>query len=565
METLWKNAPVIRSLCDNDSGPRKDVDRCTMKINDNWAICVPLGDGSKIRGLRATIIMADEFASIPPDIYETVVQGFASVNADPVVNAKEYAAREMKKELGIWTEEEEIVFQSKTGNQIVISGTADYDFKHYADYWKKYCSLIRAKGDVKKLKEIAGEDENIDLLNPDDFSVIRIPYKLIPKGFMDDKVVMRAKATVHSGIFQMEYGACFTTDSNGFFRRSLIESCVGTKHNPVVLGNEEIWFDAVTRTTGGGRQFVYGIDPASETDNFSIVVLEILPTHTRIVYCWTTNRNDFKKRLAAGLVNEHDFYGFCARKIRNLMKVFPLATCTPGVAPIAMDAQGGGIAVMEALHDPDKFNADAGEVAIWPVIDPDKEADTDDMPGLHIVEMCQFAKYDWTRDANHGLRKDFEDRVLIFPQFDLVTLELATADDKVRADNYKKKYGKELTIYDSLEDCVMEIEELKNELTTIIVTMTGTGVQSRERWDTPEVKLENGRKGRLRKDRYSSLVMANSVARKIQRSLAPIEYDVIGGHTKDIPPPSDSNFYQGPEWLSQAYNDMLGFNQNRGV
>ena len=47
-------------------------------------------------------------------------------------------------------------------------------------------------------------------------------------------------------------------------------------------------------------------------------------------------------------------------------------------AEIALDAQGGGIAVMEALHDKDKIGED--EVAIWPTID-DKEKDTDDPQG----------------------------------------------------------------------------------------------------------------------------------------------------------------------------------------
>jgi len=63
METLWRNAPVLRSVCDSNSGPRRDVDRCTMRINDSWAIAVPLGDGQKIRGLRAHTIIADEFGS----------------------------------------------------------------------------------------------------------------------------------------------------------------------------------------------------------------------------------------------------------------------------------------------------------------------------------------------------------------------------------------------------------------------------------------------------------------------------------------------------------------------
>ena len=75
MDTIWKNAPILRDLCDNNSGPRRDVDRCVMYINQSTITCLPLGDGSKIRGQRANDIIADEFASIPRDIFENVVDG----------------------------------------------------------------------------------------------------------------------------------------------------------------------------------------------------------------------------------------------------------------------------------------------------------------------------------------------------------------------------------------------------------------------------------------------------------------------------------------------------------
>ncbi len=545
MESIWNNAPIMRSICGADSGPKKDVDRCTMKVNQNWAVAIPLGDGSKIRGLRATIIIADEFASIPSDIYETVVQGFASVSADPIENVDQNCRREAKKELGIWTESEETEYQEKTGNQIIISGTADYEFKPFAQYWKRYKDFITSRGDHAKLRHWFPDGKVPESFNYRDYSIIRIPYELIPKGFMDDKVVMRAKATVHTGIYQMEYGACFTSDSNGFYRRSLIESCVTSDKKPVVLPSGEIWFDAQTRGSHL-KKYVYGVDPASEADNFSIVVIELCHDHSRIVYCWTTNRDDFKKRARAKVTNEDDFYGFCARKIRDLMRTFPCER-------IGMDAQGGGIAVMEALHDKAKLMP--GEVQIWPIIDPDKEADTDGNPGLHILELIQFANAEWTSQANHGLRKDMEDKVLLFPRFDPLTLELAVHEDKQRSDSYKEKHNKELTIYDSLEDCVMEIEELKNELTTIVITRTGTGVNSRDRWDTPEVKLDNGRKGRMRKDRYSALVICNMVARQQHRAIPQAEYDAIGGFASDLNSPENGNLYNGPAWFTEMAND----------
>ena len=538
METIWRSSPILRSIFSgNDDGPRRDVDRCTIRLGDSWTIAVPMGDGSKIRGLRAHIIIADEFASISPDIYETVVAGFAAVSASPIQNVKEEARKKAMKEAGIWNEEIEAL-QYKMGNQAIISGTADYSFKHFAQYWRRYKAIIESKGDKHKLEELF-KGEVPDNFNWQDYSIIRIPYELIPKGFMDDKQVARARATIHTGIYNMEYAACFTADSDGFFKRSLIESCVVNDNNPVMIGEKTIMFDATIRGNTH-NQYVYGIDPASEKDNFSIVILEVHPDHSRIVYCWTTNRSNFKERQKSGLTGEHDFYGFCARKIRNLMKTFP-----PTV--IGMDAQGGGIAIEEALHDPK--NLEEGENLIWPVIDYDKTKDTDTQQGLHILQMIQFAKADWTAAANHGLRKDFEDRVLLFPRFDQLTLGLAMDEEG------KDIVKSDLTdIYDSLSECILEIEDLKNELTTIVMSQTSTGPGASDKWDTPEVKLGNGKKGRLRKDRYSSLVIANMLARQSRLELAMPEYNVIGGDRTQIVK-QEGDMYKGPDWFTKSVND----------
>jgi hypothetical protein len=338
----------------------------------------------------------------------------------------------------------------------------------------------------------------------------------------------------------MEYAACFTEDSDGFFKRTLIESCVTKESAPIMIGEERVLFDV--RITGDQKhKYIYGIDPASEKDNFSIIILEAHPTHNRVVYCWTTNRTNFKERQKAGLSSEHDFYAFCARKIRNLMKVFPCEK-------IGMDAQGGGVAIEEALHDPGKL--EEGEILIWPVIDDNKPKDTDDQQGLHILELVQFARADWTSQANHGLRKDLEDKVLLFPRFDQLSLAFALDQEN------KDIMTADLTpIYDSTSECILEIEELKNELTTIVMTQTSTGPQARDRWDTPEVKLPNGKKGRLRKDRYSSLLIANMIARQLNRTLQSPNYDIVGGNSKDLVNQQSNKLYKGPEWFTSNVND----------
>jgi len=341
----------------------------------------------------------------------------------------------------------------------------------------------------------------------------------------------------------MEYAACFTADSDGFFKRSLIESCVTGDNKEISLPQSgKIVFDAKIKGEHN-KQYIYGIDPASEQDNFSIVILEAHSDHNRIVYCWTTNRSNFKERQKTGLVDDHDFYGFCARKIRSLMKTF-----TP--IRIGMDAQGGGVAIEEALHDPDKLKT--GEKLIWPIIDYDRAKDTDSQPGLHILELVQFAKADWTAQANHGLRKDLEDKALIFPRFDNLTLGLAVEEEG------RKILEADLNpLYDTLSECILEIEELKNELTTIVMTHTSTGSGGRDRWDTPEVKSPSGKKGRLRKDRYSALVIANMLARQMNRTLASPDYNMVGGNLKKIPISNKNpgELYKGPEWFTSAAND----------
>ena len=537
METIWNNAPILRSMCDANSGPRRDVDRCVMRINKSRVTCLPLGDGQKIRGQRANDIISDEFASIPRDIFETVVAGFAAVSSDPIENVKKIAARKKAAELGIEIEESSDDVIEKKDNQIILSGTAYYDFNHFADYWKKWKAIIKSQGKPARLRDIFGEDPPKDF-NWKDYSIIRIPYELLPEGFMDASQVARSKATVHAGIYQMEFGACFTRDSQGFFKRTLIEQCVANEGNDskeaiLDINKNPIVFEA--KLMGDkDKKYVFGIDPASEVDNFSIVVLELHNGHRRIVHCWTTNRGEHKEKVKRGYSKETDFYAYCVRKIRDLMKLFPCHH-------IALDAQGGGIAVMEGLHDSDKMQE--GELPIWPVIDENKEKDTDGEQGLHILEMCQFAKHEWLAEANHGMRKDFEDKALLFPRFDSVSLGISSAEDAMKG-----------RMFDTLEQCVMEIEELKDELAMIQMTQTASG---RDKWDTPETVVGTGKKGKQRKDRYSSLLMANMAARIIDRTPEQAEYNFYGGFaTSTKSKKKEKDLYIGPSWFTNSMKDV---------
>jgi intein/homing endonuclease len=341
----------------------------------------------------------------------------------------------------------------------------------------------------------------------------------------EDNSYSTPNATVHN---------CFCSDSNGFFKRSLIESCVTNEHNEVTLPSGPVVFDAMVKGSSSGR-YIMAIDPASEIDNFCIVILELHKDHRRIVHCWTTTRQSHSERVKLGLTTEDNFYSYAARKIRELMRAFQIER-------IMMDSQGGGIAVNEALHE--TSNLHPGELPFWPVIDEDKEKPTDDEAGLHIIELVNFAKAEWTSEANHGMRKDLEDKILLFPKFDPIVLGLAAEEDKV---NNK--------LYDTLEDCVMEIEEMKNELVLIEITKTPNG---RDRWDTPDIKVGANKKKKMRKDRYSALLMANMGARNFSLD-GQAAYESYGGFSSGVVGKRAKLAYIAPLWFKGAEDAYGGY------
>lgn len=564
-EKIWNNAPILRDICGTkrgssgrENGPRRAIDRCDMIIGDSTIIALPIGDGRKIRGQRANYIIADEFASINIEIYETVIKGFGSVSQDPVASVEKESWVRVLKKLDYWDDSlEKEYISTRTGNQAVIAGTADYGFGDFARYWRRNKQIIETKGDPKKLADIVGNQEDGDGVNYRDYSIVRIPVDLIPYGFMDARYLSNTKATTHSSTFAMEYGTVFISDSDGFFKRSLILRCTCG-----VSGNNIPFEFAPQLRAEKGVRHIFAVDPASESDNFAVVILAVYKNSRRIVHVWTSNKKFHKERIQAGIEKDHNFYGYTARKIRNLMAAFPCER-------ILVDSQGGGTSVREALHDMDKLQA--GDLPIWEVIDPEDPKDEDGKKGLHILEMVNFSKSEWVNEANHGMKKDMEDGLLIFPKFDPIILELSYEEDKAQGRISITDAGKEIKLYDTLEDVYTEIEELKRELVTI--THTRTPNSGRERWDTPTSKTPGTKAGKMRKDRYSALLMANMGARQLERVIPEPQYIPVGGFANSFanggrPDGSSGNIYYGVggDWIqSNGYSGGIAFNKGNKI
>ena len=444
--------------------------------------------------------------SVPKEIIDVVVQGFAVVSQDPVAKVREAAQIDKLKEVGAWSEEiKKAYYAGRGGNQIIRSGTAYYAFNHFADDFKKWKAVIESCGDPQIMKDLFGSDPLLDAFNWRDYAILRIPYTSLPRGFLDEGIVQQAKITLHTGQFNMEYGACFITDTNGFYRRSLIESC--TCNKPIKTSDGfEVQFSAKMYGEEN-HKCVLGVDAAAINDNMAMVVLEQHETNNRVVYCWATRKKDFDERKKAGMLSEHNYYDFCANQIIDICRKFPIER-------IEIDSAGGGLAIVEALADPAKYKGN--ELPIYELIDDKTEKWTDSMDGRHIVNQVKVTN-NYNSEANHGMKKDMENKSLLFPKFD--TVELAKAN--IMDDQLELRF-------DTYEDNVMNIEELKNEISTIVISQTSK--LGAEHFDTPDIKGEGQKKGRLRKDRFSALLYANYFVRnKNKQDSINVAPPVFGG------------------------------------
>lgn len=458
IEQFYNYSPILQACC--PKGIEKPSDSRVLRVGDSVIKALPLGNGEKIRGERATHIITDEFASIPPEIFQVVVRGFAAVSADPIEAAKKRHAEEKAIKEGRMRASDRLTNNS---NQIIYSGTANFQFNHFYKLYKVHKDIIESKfsgkaGEIANRHQ-SSEDENAIQLDGDvdyrDYIIIQIPFFGLPKSFMDEKQIAQAQATMPRALFEMEYCCMFPTDSDGFFKRSIIN------HSTPGIGPGKPF--SIESRGQPGCQYVMGIDPARKTDNFAISIVKIIDQETyHNVYCHSMNNKSWPT---------------CIEKVRELLRAF-------NIVRVAVDAGGGGTTVEDLLQD-ENFAKQQGDQLIWRYNDDEHRR----FQGQHILDMVNFAP-GWLSEANYGLAADIEHRRMRFPHRGINSVGDGPDSDEIW----------------------QEIEEQKDEMCKIVVTATKTGVQH---FDVPD--LPTAQQGTLtsnqRKDRYSALLLSDHAVR----------------------------------------------------
>jgi hypothetical protein len=517
IEQLYEASPLVKEAISHWGGPKYGSDAARLRVGLSEIQAIPIGDGEKIRGLRATTLIADEFGSIPEEIFDIVIKPFTAVHINPEERAANVSFMERLVRLGADDKLIDAIQSTQGfGNQVIVSGTPGYRHNHFYKRFVIYKLFIQSKGDAKALKRaleektlaITGQHQEAaeeDLVHAEKtwhhYAIYQLPYTAIPTGFLDEDNIRSDRAAFPKTRFAMEYLAQFPEDSDGFIKRSWIQRATPK-------GPEDI--PVYPELYGNPREtYVMGLDPARWNDNFGCVVLKITDRGKELVYCNAWERTKFSTS---------------AELIREISKRF-------NVSYICMDTGGGGESVREWLCKKQSDVPD-GEL-IWVI--PEQMAkfcDKADIssPGYKILEMVDFSP-SWISKAAHDVEACIEQCNILFPHradenkvYDQYLLHFGKSDlteyeteklqadlhglDDWDADRMTKQYGEKLT--PSL-GIMQHIDECVNETCAIVRTVTPGAAT--EKFDLPKLSDQPEGLDMRRRDRWSALMLANYAAK----------------------------------------------------
>lgn len=529
IEEIVRVSPIIQETIKRYHGLKNGVkyatDKVSLKVGENSEIIgLPVGDGSRIRGIRATHLICDETASINESVFDVAIAPFLSVRANPSRAAK--IERIIKRLTDMGANYDVVNFirsQQDTGNQLVLSGTATYEFNHFFRRYSVYRMFAESNGDMEVIREalilqnqghrtsFSDADINRYARTWSQYAIFKMPYYAMPEGFLDEEIIASHRATMSPIIFAQEYECEFSKDTYGFFPRSLIE---GARPEP----ESEDCFQYELYGDRNAR-YVMGVDPARHNDNFAVVVLRLDGAKAKVVYVDSWSRTDYLKSV---------------KKIRDLVDRF-------NIVHIALDQGGGGDHIADLLASAEYMDEDNGEYPITTIDNDEHKL----IPNKHeLIELVNF--HTWSREANHAMRSDLSTKRLLFPSYIDEEKIMASAiksldfesETQARQDQLRFKLldmlhgetdhqGNLVTL-----GIVREIESMINETCAIELSVTDNGT---ERFGLPKLNDQPEGLDIRRRDRYSALLLAAYAARSTYGTgFKPKSPEAIGGLPHEI-------------------------------
>lgn len=376
IEKLYTNSPILKAA--TEKRPIRGSDTCYLKFrsvsgtNGAFIEALPLGaDGSKIRGSRFYCVIIDEFAQVPSKIIETVLAPMSITKLDPMKKVRELERRKALIEAGLATEED---FEEDSINKMIGTSSGYYKFNHMYKRMREYWYQI---------------DQGSN-----DHAVFQVPYTALPDGFLDPKNIENSRRVMSSHEFAMEYLAAMVSDSEGFFKASILEKCTVSDFTMELTGDP-------------GASYIIGIDPnQGGSAKCGLVIVKLgKPNHlVRVLALDGKTTQDITMSLQE-LCNSY-----------NVLRIF-------------MDRGGGGKAVSDLLAE--------GYNNSEPILNRN-DKDSLLKQGRQILELINFGT-SWISDANFATLSLLEDGFLQFPSIPLDVVSDLVIDEYDKIDELKRQ------------------------------------------------------------------------------------------------------------------------------
>ncbi len=494
-----KEASMLKA-CFPDKMMRK-TDEWVWKLPNGTTItCLPLGDGKKIRGVRADLLIVDEFAYLPETVIGEVLRPFLTANN----KIKEQLANKEREDKAIargeMTEDQRTIIEDR--KKVIFLSSACYQFEHM---YKRYCDWVGLLTAPEKREEMNESGMS--------YFVSRLSYEAAPEGLLNLKEIDEAKRDASDSLFDREYRALFTGDSSGFFRASKMMTCS-------IKDGETPCLELVGEKTA---RYVLGIDQSlsgsESSDHFAICVMKIIKKDDgkeigMVVHSYA---------VAGGNLKDHILYLFFL--IRNFNVVY-----------IALDATQGDELEFVSSANQSKLFQDH-KIELLPIDAEFRSEDFSEIPKQikksynltagRIVQKQPFSSA-FQRRANEYLQASFDHSWIRFGGKIAANSGVAS---KAANTNLSVLLSHEEFKPDKAEDGVSAMQFIdeqdrlldltRNECAMIQVKATDGGTLQ---FGLPQVLRRTTGPNKMRKDSYSALLLCNWAVKMYLDSLAVEEH-----------------------------------------
>ena len=478
-----EDSAILLKACFPNDLTRKTDEWIWTLPNGATIQCLPLGDGKKIRGIRADTLIVDEFAYLPENIINEVIRPFLASNSKITEQLKTSRKEDKLVETGVMKEDERTVINDF--KKVIFLSSACYQFEHM---YKRYLEWVDKIVSPAKTAEM--EKDGVT------YFVSRLGYEAAPKGMLNVKEIEQAKKEASTMLFDREYKAIFTSDSGGYFKASSMANCsvkdgedgsclelIGDKESEYVLGIDQ------------------NISGSEEADHFAMCLMKIVKRPTdglkmgMVVHSYA---------LAGGNLSDHMIY------LLYLMKHF-------NIVYIGIDAsQGDENEFINSCNQSKLFKDARIEMT---AIDADFKKDIFvDLPKQiktsyskttgRIVQKQPFGSA-WQRSANEYLQACFDHRRMKFAgkiaahesavsryhSLDVPSLNLGNHTD-----------FKDMSISEFIENQDVLLDLTRAECAIIQTKQTDNGTIS---YVLPATAKKTSGPNRIRRDSYSALLLCN--------------------------------------------------------